>query len=137
MKKVIFIAIMSVMTLAGSPMFFIALILVQCILMGSMIDYAILFTTYYREVGKEYVLEEALPVVMTRATYAILTSSLILVIVTFVCGLFMSGTVAAILQTLSIGSFCAILLILFALPSYLAILDRFFIKDSKEKQLRA
>ena len=130
-------SMMSVMTITNNPMFFIALILVQCILMGSMIDYAILFTTYYREVRKEYVLEEALPVVMTRATYAILTSSLILVIVTFVCGLFMSGTVAAILQTLSIGSFCAILLILFALPSYLAILDRFFIKDSKEKQLRA
>ncbi len=125
-------AMMSVMAVTNSPMFFIALILVQCILMGSMIDYAILFTTYYREVRKEYVLEEALPVVMTRATYAILTSSLILVLVTFICGFFMSGTVAAILQTLSIGAFCAILLILFVLPSYLVLLDRFVIKESKE-----
>ena len=126
-------AMMSVMAVTGSPMFFIALILVQCILMGSMIDYAILFTTYYREVRKEYVLEEALPVVMTRATYAILTSSLILVLVTFICGFFMTGTVAAILQTLSIGAFCAILLILFVLPSYLVLLDKFIIKESKEK----
>lgn len=125
-------AMMSVMAVTNSPMFFIALILVQCILMGSMIDYAILFTTYYREVRKEYVLEEALPVVMTRATYAILTSSLILVLVTFICGFFMSGTVAAILQTLSVGAFCAILLILFVLPSYLVLLDRFIIKESKE-----
>ena len=125
-------AMMSVMTITNSPMFFIALILVQCILMGSMIDYAILFTTYYREVRKEYVLEEALPVVMTRATYAILTSSLILVLVTFICGIFMTGTVAAILQTLSIGAFCAIILILFVLPSYLVLLDRFIIKESKE-----
>ena len=126
-------AMMSVMAVTGSPMFFIALILVQCILMGSMIDYAILFTTYYREVRKEYVLEEALPVVMTRATYAILTSSLILVLVTFICGFFMTGTVAAILQTLSNGAFCAILLILFVLPSYLVLLDKFIIKESKEK----
>lgn len=126
-------AMMSVMAVTGSPMFFIALILVQCILMGSMIDYAILFTTYYREVRKEYVVEEALPVVMTRATYAILTSSLILVLVTFICGFFMTGTVAAILQTLSIGAFCAILLILFVLPSYLVLLDKFIIKESKEK----
>lgn len=126
-------AMMSVMAVTGSPMFFIALILVQCILMGSMIDYAILFTTYYREVRMEYVLEEALPVVMTRATYAILTSSLILVLVTFICGFFMTGTVAAILQTLSIGAFCAILLILFVLPSYLVLLDKFIIKESKEK----
>lgn len=125
-------AMMSVMAITNSPMFFIALILVQCILMGSMIDYAILFTTYYREVRKEYVLEEALPVVMTRATYAILTSSLILVLVTFICGIFMTGTVAAILQTLSIGAFCAIILILFVLPSYLVLLDRFIIKESKE-----
>lgn len=125
-------AMMSVMTITNSPMFFIALILVQCILMGSMIDYAILFTTYYREVRKEYVLEESLPVVMTRATYAILTSSLILVLVTFICGIFMTGTVAAILQTLSIGAFCAIILILFVLPSYLVLLDRFIIKESKE-----
>ena len=125
-------AMMSVMTITNSPMFFIALILVQCILMGSMIDYAILFTTYYREVRKEYVLEEALPVVMTRATYAILTSSLILVLVTFICGIFMTGTVAAILQTLSVGAFCAIILILFVLPSYLVLLDRFIIKESKE-----
>ena len=78
-------------------------------------------------------LEEALPVVMTRATYAILTSSLILVLVTFICGFFMTGTVAAILQTLSIGAFCAILLILFVLPSYLVLLDKFIIKESKEK----
>ena len=128
-------AMMSVMTITNSPMFFIALILVQCILMGSMIDYAILFTTYYREVRKEYVLEETLPVVMTRATYAILTSSLILVLVTFICGIFMTGTVAAILQTLSIGAFCAIILILFVLPSYLVLLDRFIIKESKEMTL--
>ena len=129
-------AMMGVMTVTNSPMFFIALILVQCILMGSMIDYAILFTTYYREVRREYVLEEALPVTMTRATYAIITSSLILVLVTFICGLFMSGTVAAILRAISIGSFCAMILILFVLPSLLVIFDKHFIKDSKECQIR-
>ena len=125
-------AMMSVMTVAGSPIFFIALILVQCILMGTMIDYAILFTTYYMETRKTFCLEEALPEVMRRSAYAILTSSLILILVTFICGLFMTGTVAAILQTLSIGALCAILLILFVLPSLLVILDKWIIKDSKE-----
>ena len=100
--------------------------------MGTMIDYAILFTTYYRETRKTFYLEEALPEVMRRSAYAILTSSLILILVTFICGLFMTGTVAAILQTLSIGAFCAILLILFVLPSLLVILDKWIIKDSKE-----
>ena len=122
---------MSVMTISGSPIFFIALILVQCILMGTMIDYAILFTTYYKEIRKTHSLEDTLPEVMRKSTYAILTSSLIMVLVTFVCGLFMTGTVAAILQTLSIGAFCAIVLILFVLPSMLVILDKWILKDSE------
>lgn len=123
-------AMMSVMTVANSPIFFIALILVQCILMGTMIDYAILFTTYYREARKTFSIEDALPETMRKSTYAILTSSLILVLVTFICGLNMTGTVAAILQTLSVGAFCAILLILFVLPSYLVIFDKWITKEN-------
>lgn len=126
-------SMMSVMTVTGSPMYFIALILVQCILMGSMIDYGILFTSYYMEVRKEYSVEEALPEVMRRATYAILMSSITLIVVTFVCGLFMTGAVASILKTLGIGATCAILLIMFALPSLLVIFDKYFIPGSGDE----
>lgn len=122
-------AMMGVMAVTESPIFFIAVILVQCILVGTMIDYAILFTTYYREVRKEFSIEEALPETMRRSSYAILTSSLILVLVTFACGLFMEGMVAAILQALSIGAFSAILLIMFVLPSLLVIFDKWVIKN--------
>ena len=124
-------AMMSTMTVTGSPIFFIALILVQCILMGTMIDYAILFTSYYKEVRKTHSIEDALPETMKRSAYAILTSSLILVLVTFFCGLFMEGTVAAILQALSIGAFCAILLIMFVLPSLLVLFDKWVIKEKQ------
>lgn len=127
-------AMMSVMTIMGEPMFFIALILVQCILMGTMIDYAILFTTYYFEVRKEYTLDKALPEVMRRSTYAILTSSLILILVTLICGVFMQGTVAAILKTLGIGSLCATLLILFVLPSLLVIFDKHIVNQDEVKE---
>ncbi len=125
------LAMMSVMTLINFPMFFIALILVQCILMGSMIDYAILLTTYYVEVRNEFSVEDALPEVMKRATHSILTSSLILIVVSFICGLFMEGQVASILMTLGVGSLCAILLILFVLPSLLTIFDRYILKGEK------
>ena len=128
-------AMMSVMTIAGDPIFFIALILVQCILMGTMIDYAILFTTYYIETRKTFLLKDALPETMRRSTYAILTSSLILILVTFICGFFMTGTVAAILQALSTGAFCAIVLILFVLPSLLIIFDKWIIKERAEDSL--
>ncbi len=129
-------AMMSVMVVIGEPIFFIALILVQCILMGSMIDYGILFTTYYMEVRKELPVETALPETMKRATHAILTSSLIIILVTLICGRLMSGAVATILTTLGIGATCAILLILFVLPSLLVIFDKqlFGKKEKKEEE---
>ena len=126
-------AMMSVMVISSTPTYFIALILVQCILMGSMIDYGILFTTYYMEVRKEFTLEQALPETMKRATPAILTSSLIIILVTLVCGMFMAGAVATILKTLGIGALCAIFLILFVLPSLLVIFDKSFIKQMPVK----
>ena len=126
-------AMMSVMVMIDLPMYFIPLILVQCILMGSMIDYGILFTTYYMEVRKEFGVEDVLPEVMRRATHSILTSSLLIVLVTLICGRFMSGAVASILTTLGIGSLCAILLILFVLPSLLVIFDKYIIKQPADK----
>jgi predicted RND superfamily exporter protein len=125
-------SMMSVMVAINLPMFFVALILVQCILMGSMIDYGILFTTYYMEVRKEFSVEKALPEVMKRSTHAILTSSLIIVLVTLICGRFMSGAVASILTTLGIGALCAILLILFVLPSLLDIFDKQVLKQENQ-----
>ena len=124
-------AMMSVLTLLDFPMFFIALILVQCILMGSMIDYAILLTTYYIEVRRELPVECALPEVMRRATHAILTSSLILITVSFICGAVMTGQVANILLTLGVGSLCAILLILFVLPALLVTFDRYLLSNEE------
>jgi predicted RND superfamily exporter protein len=127
-------AMMSVMYIINFPMYFIALILVQCILMGSMIDYAILLTTYYTEVRREFPVEHALPEVMRRATHAILTSSSILITVAFICGFFMTGQVANILLTLGVGALCAILLILFVLPACLTLFDKYLLKDSKYVQ---
>lgn len=124
-------SMMSVMVVINLPMYFVPLILVQCILMGSMIDYGILFTTYYMEVRKEYSVEDALPEVMRRSTHSILTSSLLIVLVTLISGRFMSGAVASILTTLGIGSLCAILLILFVLPSLLVIFDKQVVKQRK------
>ena len=127
-------SMMTVMVVIELPMYFIPLILVQCILMGSMIDYGILFTTYYKEVRKEYSVDKALPEVMRRATHSILTSSILIVAVTLICGRFMSGAVASILTTLGIGSLCAILLILFVLPSLLVIFDKQIIKQNTDNE---
>lgn len=122
-------AMMSVMAVINFPMYFIALILVQCILMGSMIDYAILLTTYYTEARRELPVHQALPEVMRRATHSILTSSSILIAVSFICGFFMTGQVANILVTLGVGALCAVLLILFVLPACLTLFDRYLLRE--------
>lgn len=121
---------MSVMTIGNIAMYFIALIIVQCILMGSMVDYGILLSNYYVEVRKEYAIEKALPEVLKRSIRAIATSAIILIVITFICGLLMYGAVAAILATLCIGSFSALILVVFALPSLLAIFDKTIMKKS-------
>ena len=122
---------MSVMTIGNISMYFIALIIVQCILMGAMVDYGILLSNYYIEVRKDYGVSEALPEVLKRSLRAIGTSALILIIITFCCGFIMTGAVASILVTLCVGSFSALLLVVFALPSLLAIFDKFIIKNKK------
>ena len=130
-------SMMSVMVVINLPMYFIPLILVQCILMGSMIDYGILFTTYYMEVRRDFGVADALPEVMRRSTHSILTSSLLIVLVTLICGRLMSGAVASILTTLGIGSLCAILLILFVLPSLLVIFDKQIVKQEKNESVES
>lgn len=122
---------MSAMTLANVSMYFIALIIVQCVLMGSMVDYGILLTNYYVEVREEKTKEEALPEVLKRSVRAISISAIILITITFICGLLMNGAVASILLTLCIGSFSALLLVIFVLPSLLAIFDKSVIKKKK------
>ncbi|MBR3538729.1 MAG: MMPL family transporter, partial [Eubacterium sp.] len=51
---------MVVMRVAGASMYYVALLIVQSILMGATIDYAIVFTNFYREKRKEKELKDAM-----------------------------------------------------------------------------
>lgn len=109
----------------SSSMYYLALLIVECILMGATIDYGILFTNYYRESRRTMDVKEALKKAYAGSIHTIMTSGLILVTVTaIVGGMFEEATVSAIVKTLSIGSFCAIVLILFILPGILAVCDK-------------
>lgn len=120
---------MSVMVITHSAMYFIALIIVQAILMGSMVDYGILLTSYYIEVRKELKVKDALPEVLKRSASAILTSALIMVSICFILGNAIIGPVGGILTTLGTGSASAIILVLFILPSLLAVFDKWLVKE--------
>ena len=118
--------VMAYLSLTGSSIFFIALIIVQAILMGATIDYAILFTSYYMENRKYFKLDvkDALINTYNKSIGAILTSASILTIVTAIVGRFTSAIAGKICQSISLGAFCATVIILGLLPALLATLDR-------------
>ena len=122
--------VMAYLSLTGSSIYFIALIIVQAILMGATIDYAILFTSYYVENRGYFKLgvKDALINTYNKSISAILTSASILIIVTAIVGNFTSAIAGKICQSISLGTFCATTIILVLLPALLATLDRFIIK---------
>ena len=127
--------VMAYLSLTGSSIFFIALIIVQAILMGATIDYAILFTTYYVENRSYYKLgiKDALINTYNRSIGAILTSASILIIVTAIVGNLATAIAAMVCSAISLGTFCATVIILVLLPALLATLDRFIIKAPRTK----
>ena len=121
--------------LQGIGMFYLALIIVQAMLMGATIDYAILYTSYYRDLRRTMGIKEALAGAYDGSIMTILTSSSILCIVTFVVSWFVGdATTSEVCLTISKGAFIADILIIFMLPGMLAALDRFVCKKSKKEK---
>lgn len=118
--------LVSVSGLSGSNIYYLALLIVQCILMGATIDYGILFTNYYREARLASGVKESLQRAYKGSTHTILTSGLIIILVTGVIGISPSveATIRQICRTISMGSLSATLLILFVLPGILAACDK-------------
>ena len=124
----VYITITITGALNGS-IYYLALLIVECILMGSTVDYGILLTNYYCEARKTVNVKRALKKAYAGSIHTIMTSGLILVLVTAaVGGMFDNPTVTAIVKTISMGALCATLLILFVLPGVLAACDRIVTK---------
>ena len=110
----------------GVSTYYVALMLVQALLMGATIDYAILLTSSYREWRLQYERREALQHAMQASIGTIMTSSSILILVTFVIGLTSADvTISEVCMTISKGSLSSVLLVLLLLPGVLSALDRF------------
>ena len=121
--------------LMGNSMYYLAYLIVQCILMGATIDYGILFTNYYREHRKDKDIKSALKEAFDGSTHTIFTSGLIMVFVTGVLGFApIDPTISQICLTVSIGALSACLLILFILPGVLAAFDKLTSKNKKKKK---
>ena len=127
----VFITVSALGAIGGS-MYYLALLIVECILMGATIDYGILFTSYYRETRATLPVGEALVAAYKGSIHTILTSGSIMVLITAVIGpLFGNPTIEQIVRTLAVGCASAIFLILFVLPGILALCDKIVIGKQK------
>ena len=122
---------MGILSITGENVYFIALLIVQSILMGATIDYAILYTSYYLEHRKKLGIKQAIIESYHKSINTILTSSSILIIVTLIIANFASAIAAKICKTISEGTICSTILILVLLPSILAFFDKIIIKNRK------
>ncbi|MBQ5926559.1 MAG: MMPL family transporter [Clostridia bacterium] len=116
---------MSVLYFIGTPVYFIALIVVQGVLMGSTVDYGILLSSYYKECRIMWKKDQAISETLKRSAPTFLTSGLILILVTLYLGSITTGAISSIFTMVGIGSLAATLLVLFVLPALFTIFDKF------------
>ena len=116
-------------------MLYLAYLIVQSILMGATIDYAILFANYYREGRRTRGVGEALETAYRGSIRTILTSGLIIVLAPGVMSFLVEDhTISSIVGCLSVGGLAVIVLILFVLPGSLAAFDRFVSGHKGERE---
>ena len=113
--------------LAGEPIYYVAIIVVQAILMGATIDYAILTTTNYREARQTQPIREAVQTAYRNSIRTVSMSGSILVIVCLILGLTAGGITGQICLVISEGAFASVVLVLLVLPGLLAALDRLMV----------
>ena len=119
---------MFVMSVMGADMNYLALLIVQSLLMGATID-AIVFTNFYIEKrvekGKK---KEALISAYKASIRTILTSGMIMIFITWIMGyVFEDPSTGQICHIISIGVACALVMILFFLPGMLTACDRLIV----------
>ena len=125
--------LMSIINILDMKVYYLSLLIVQSILMGATIDYAILFTNYYRELRKEKSIRISLKETYNKSIHTILTSSLIMIIITGVLGfIFKDPAIGEICHIIAIGVTIAVLLILFVLPSIIVLFDKKIVNNKSK-----
>jgi len=110
----------------GHSMGYLALIIVQCILIGATIDYGIMYTSYYLEAREKESACAAMTTALNLSMPTIMTSGLILFFSTLLAGFtFNDAIITEILFTLASGTFAAMVIIIFILPSAINTFDKF------------
>lgn len=128
---------MGASALGGRNIYFLPLLIVECLLMGATVDYGILYTSYYREARRTLCIKESVISALNHSIHTILTSALILITITGVLGFMLASAepaISSILKTIAIGALCATLLVIFVFPGILVAFDKMVIGRKKVKK---
>ena len=118
----------------SSRISFLDIVIVQAILKGRVIDYGILYIANYIEARRTMEVRDGMQDGLRHSIDTILTSGLIIVLVTFVCGIVFMGisvSIAQILFLIAQGCLIGVLLSVFVLPALIAVCDRLIIRKKK------
>ena len=116
----------------GSPLFYIAYLIISSIQLGATVDYAILFTDRYKEFRETMSRKEAIIKVFESCTVSVLTSGSVLSVVGFLLGSVSShGLLAQLGTLLGKGTLCSLAIVMFVLPGLLYLFDGLIQKTTK------
>lgn len=108
----------------NQSIFYIAYLIITSIQLGATVDYAILFTDRYTEFRRSMLKREAVVQTVSSVTVSILTSGLTLTVVGFLMGYISSHALLSQLGFfLGRGALMSMVIVLFALPGMLYLLD--------------
>lgn len=118
----------------SSVLFYIAYLIVSSVQLGATVDYAILLTERYKDLRKEAAPKQAVEQTVSGVALSILTSGVILTIVGFLLGKISShGVLSQLGALLGSGTMLSLLIVFFALPGLLCLLDRWIVRAPKTK----
>ena len=116
----------------NQTIFYIAYLIISSIQLGATVDYAILFTDHYLDYRKTMTQKEAIVQTVSSVTVSILTSGSALTVVGFLMGWVSThGLLSQLGYFLGRGALLSIVIVLFALPAMLYLLDGFIERTTK------
>ena len=108
----------------GQSVFYISYLIITSIRLGATVDYAVLFTDRYTEFRRSLPKKEAVVQTVSSVTVSILTSGLALTVVGFLLGYISThGLLRQMGFFLGRGALLSMIIVLFALPGMLYLLD--------------
>ena len=116
----------------NQSIFYISYLIISSIQLGATVDYAILFTDRYTEFRRSLNKKEAVVQTVSSVTLSILTSGLTLTVVGFLMGYISThGLLSQLGFFLGRGALLSMVIVLFALPGMLVLLDGLIERTTK------